>query len=532
MKRFFYVSVMLLFFCIPITAFESESELVSAGHWVYRAIPLLALESGETTLAVNAPASVAELIGYVGSIRYENLSANGRLIYRKVMEYLRGTLPLLYTGIATVDIKPALSLSTRYIGDTTARYPFESLTDFNSVKPVLSVPLDLGFSPYVTAFSDFSVSEGYWASTLGSLATNVPTKAQSFDINVPSTAYVSAGNSFFSAVIGRGRFQTGNTLSGSLVLSDTTDRLNYTSLVFFTPDLRLSMTPIELAPDRYAYFHSLSFRPMRFLSLSFSEAALVHSTFDPRYCNPLMIFHSYAGWRDDYGQTGDESPVGTQLGLSVEIVPFGGFKFYGQFVMNQFQTAYELDNYSSATGIPNSLGGLAGLEYVRQFRDGYLDSRLEGVYTNPWLYILDNHAISYYQTRRELVAPDGYASRDIQSWLGSPYGPDTIAVNLSCEYLVPLDRTFGLAYRYLLKGEKGDEFFASSNGSYFPDSSEEAQKQTPTGESSTQHTFSVFGSCFCTDTLEAEGKLGYSLFLGTRDAHTFFASCSLTLHLR
>ena len=532
MKRFFFASILLLFFYIPLACFESESELVSAGHWVYRAIPLLALDSGETTLAVNAPASVAELIVYVGSIRYGLLSANGRLIYRKVMEYLRGTIPLIYTGIATVDARPTLSLSARYIGDTSARYGFESLQDFNSVKPVVSVPLEFGFSPYVTAFSDFSISEGYWASTLGSFSTNVPSKTQSFDLGNPSTAYLSAGNSFFTAVIGRGQFETGDTLSGSMILSDTTDQLNYTSLVFFYSRSQTVDDACRARSDRYAYFHSLSFRPARFLSLSFSEAALVHSALDIRYCNPLMIFHSYAGWRDDYGQTGEESPVGTQLGLSVELVPFGGFKMYGQFVMNQFQTSYELDNYETAKGTPNSFGGLAGLEYVRQFRDGYLDTRLEGVYTNPWLYILDNHAISYYQTRRELVAPEGYPSKEIQSWLGSPYGPDTIAANLSCEYLVPLERSFGISYRYLRKGEKGDEFFATTDGSYYPHSSDEAQKQTPTGNSSTQHTFSFFGSSFCTPALEADGKLGYSLFLGARNAHTYFASCSLTLHLR
>jgi hypothetical protein len=317
-----------------------------------------------------------------------------------------------------------------------------------------------------------------------------------------------------------------------MILSETADRLDYTSLVLFTPDIRLSMTPIELAPDRYAYYHTLSIRPARFLSLIFSEAALVHSTLDLRYCNPVMVFHSYAGWRDNYGGPDDESPVGTQLGLSAEIVPFGGFKLYGQFVMNQFQTSYEVDNYSTATGIPNSLGGLAGVEYVRQFRDGYLDSRLEGVYSNPWLYILDNHAVSYYQTRRELVAPEGYPSREVQSWLGSPYGPDTIAANFSCEYLVPLERSIGFSYRFLCKGDNGEKFLAAADDSYYPKSAEEAQRQTPTGELSTQHTVSLFGSCFCTTALETEGKLGYSIFMGTRNAYSCFASCSLTVHIR
>ena len=126
----------------------------------------------------------------------------------------------------------------------------------------------------------------------------------------------------------------------------------------------------------------------------------------------------------------------------------------------------------------------------------------------------------------------GIHRKKFKAGLEARTGPDTIAANLSCEYLVPLEHSFGIAYRFLRKGDKGDEFLASANESYYPDSSEDAQKQTPTGVSSTQHTFSVISSCFFTPALEADGKLGYSLFLSTRNAYTYFASCSLTLHLR
>ena len=45
--------------------------------------------------------------------------------------------------------------------------------------------------------------------------------------------------------------------------------------------------------------------------------------------------------------------------------------------MNQFQTPYEIDNFSDSKAIPNSLGGLAGIELVRPYKKGYLTGTFE-----------------------------------------------------------------------------------------------------------------------------------------------------------
>jgi hypothetical protein len=531
-------SLLAIFFfsvAIPwgVLSYTPVSELIPSGHWVYDAISLVALDSGVTTLAVNAPISCAEFRTHLLDIDYERLSGSGKALYNKVLRWLDDRSPLMTSGFATADVKPELSLSGKYVQNEDARFSFDRQLDYNETAPLISLPLLLGFSPYVSAFADFSVGEGYWASTLDSSSTNIPSSASSFDLNVPSTAYVSTGNSFFTAALGRGQLNIGESLSGSMILSDTSDRLNYGSLSLFSPSLRLYIMPIELDTDRYAYYHGVSFRPIKSLSITFSESSLVNSTLDLRYLNPAMVFHSYAGWRDSYGDDDDSSNVGSELGLLVDFVPVRGVRLYGQFVMNQFQTEYELKTYSSsASVIPNSLGGLAGVEYLQSLDSGFLKISLEGVYTNPWLYILENHAISYYASRKELVAPSGYSSEEIETWLGSPYGPDTLACTLSCEYFALPSWSLGVSYRYLLRGENGDSFLSNLTDTYYPSTVEEADESTPTGDAKYQHTFTLFASRYLTESLEVSGKLGYILLIDDQFENSIISSCSLTWNIR
>lgn len=467
MRTFITVCVALALLTVsapPCRAESSTSGLIPYGHWVYDAMSYLAVETGETTLAVNSPSSYGELRVYFSAIKHERLSTQGASLYDKVGRFLQGSTPLYASGNAgsstggnvTVDVRPVISVSGILRQNDDAQFSFESLERFNETKPFVSIPVSIGFTPYVTAFADFTLKKNYWTTTLDATSTNVPLGTDSFDANMPSSAYITAGNGFMSATIGRGALNQGRTVFGSMSLSPSCDRLDYASLVLFSPKLRVSITPVELAPDRYAYFHDVSFRPFPFLSLSVSEAAMVHSTLDLRYLNPAMIFHNYAGWRDDYGQEVDESPVGTQFTLSADLVPIRGLRLYGQFALNQFQTSFELSKYEdSAEAIPNALGGLAGAEYIRGFRDGFLVATAEGIWTNPWLYTLSNPDISFIWSRRELVAPSGYTKQDVTGYLGTPYGPDTLAGIIAVAYDVPLTGKISFRYRATRKGGEG-----------------------------------------------------------------------------
>ncbi len=534
MKRTLSLFVLLMLFFMPSSFAEIRgAELIPADSWIYDALRYLSVDTGQTTLAVNSPASVNEFRIYLGAIPYESLGVQGQNLYRKIQDSLGSTEPLWTSGLASLDFNPVVSVTGRSTLDENAYFGFESIENYNETAPLLSVPLRLGFTPFVSAFADFSLGEGYWASLINGNYSNIPVSADDIDLNVPSRAYLSCGTDFFTAVVGRGSPQISRTLNDSMILSGTQDRTNYSSFVFFSPAIRLSITPVELANDRWVYFHDLTIRPLPNLTLCFSEAASVNSTIDVRYLNPAMIFHSYAGWRDDYGQADGYSPVGTQFALSADFVPAPGYRIYGQFVMNQFQTSYELETYSSTAGaIPNSLGGLAGIEAIRPFRNGYLTGSIEGVYSNPWLYMLSNHDISFYWYRRELMAPSGYASKKIEGWLGSPYGPDTIACLARAVYDVPQSHTMGFEYRFIYKGDNETDFLESSADDYYPDTLTEAARGNPTGTHRTQNSLSLFGMVRIDSHLVIDGKLGYSLMDDGQLTPSVNARCSMTWSLR
>ncbi len=344
MRRFFAIPVLILSLCgvlsAEVPAKASLAEVIPSRHWLYDALAVLSLETGRATLAVNAPASKAELGVYLDAVPFERLSAAGQTLYRKAALFLGSSDALWQTGEASLDFSPRLSFTARYRPSGDGGLSSDILERFNDTDPLLSLPLTIGFSPFVSVFSDFSVGEGYWVSTVKDNYTNVPSTADSFDLNVPAQAHVAAGNGFFTAVLGRGALNSGRTISGSMLLSDTADRLDYASLVFFSHGIRISLTPVELAPDKFVYYHDISVQPFSFLTLRFAEAATVNSALDLRYLNPAMIYHSYAGWKDDYGEDEGVDPVGTQFSFSADLVPVKGLRLYGQFVMNQFQTAY------------------------------------------------------------------------------------------------------------------------------------------------------------------------------------------------
>jgi hypothetical protein len=547
MKRFFALSVLLVAFLgvavaeTPATGVSTASEtgaaLVLADSWVYDAIDYLFAESGEASMALNAPSSVNELRLYLDGIPYDALSVPGKALYRKLSDALGPREKFVKSGLFGFDVRPELSLSASARQDAAAYFDFDMTANFNERAPLLSIPFELDFSKYVTAYTDLTLGEGYWASTIDGNYTSIPNESSYIDINIPKTAYLAMGTSFASAVIGRGRLSIGRTLSGSMILSDTADRLDYASLSLFAPGFRFAMTPVELAPDRFAYFHALTMRPLKFLSITLSEGATVNSTLDLRYLNPLMVFHSYAGWRDlSYTAKDSPSPVGTQFAAEIDLVPLRGFRLYGQFVMNQFQTEYELETAGdAAAAIPNSLGGTAGIEYTHPLFDGYLKGTVEGVYTNPWLYIQDNTAISWYSSRYELVAPGNYPFTRVNNWLGSPYGPDTIACLAQLKYDVPRAYSLTLGYRFICKGTNGENFFAAAPSSgttvYYTDTLEKLRYTTPSGQARYQHRVYVKATWNVYEWLELGGNVGYAVMTGSATGASAEAGLSATFRL-
>jgi hypothetical protein len=139
-----------------------------------------------------------------------------------------------------------------------------------------------------------------------------------------------------------------------------------------------------------------------------------------------MLFHSFFSWKDydTWGTNGDLN--GSLFSLDVEWAIMPSLALYGQLVMNEFSTPYELERWPESQA-PNGLGYLAGLEYTHTFDHWGTLFYGEFVYTDPYLYVLSSPFGSFYWMRR---LSDLTSKARRYTWIGHPEGRDSLLFSL------------------------------------------------------------------------------------------------------
>ena len=506
-------------------------------HWIYDAMHILSVESRQATLADRQPLSKGELFEYFSSFENASIPQASEPLHSLMQEYFSGHPFLVSKKYFSFDINGVFSLQGQYVHGRENEVRLDRFLRYNRTPAVISVPMQVMFTPYINLFTDLSIKKNYQAAGLSYPYTNLPLEASAVDAGFPHQANITIGGRYGVFTIGRGRLNIGRSLAGSMLLADAVDRLDYMSAAVFYKNLRLSLTVTELEPTRFVFSHEAAFRPLNWISVRLYEGVVVNAPFDPKYLNPLMIFHNYFGWRDDtFNGKPTASSVGCQLGIGVDIVPVRGLRIYGQYGQNQFQTSYELNNFPEARNIPNSLGGLAGIEYIHPFSFGHLSVTGEFLYANPWMYIMENKHISLYHRRRDPVAPAGKTDEYIMMWLANPYGPDTMGVFLQIALTQPKKYGAKLRYRFLVKGENEEKFFEHPNNDvYYPPSKTYnplARAKTPSANPSYFHTLSLEGSYTVIKNLEMNGGLNWTIVTGKRQGHAVDIYTGVTYTIR
>lgn len=504
---------------------------VENNHWIYEAMHILSVESRQTTLADRQPMSRGELSRYFRGIKTEKVPEASSTLYGTVQDYFSDNPFLVNKKYLRFDVNGIFALQSQYVYHPENEVRIDDFIRYNRTPAAVSVPIQIMFTSYVNFFGDITVKKNYWASKLSYPYLNIPLTAAAFDMSFPIRAGLSIGTSFCNFTIGRGALNIGRSLSGSMLLADTADRVDYMSASFFYKKVRLALTVMELEPTRFVFSHEAAFRPIDWLTVRLYEGTVLNAPFDPRYLNPMMIFHNYFGWDDTYfGQSmagsGGQARVGSQLGVNVDLVPVRGLRLYGQYGQNQFQTAFERNNFSDAKNIPNSLGGLCGIEYIHPFTIGHFSVTGEFFYANPWMYIMENKFISLYHRRRDPVTLPGKSGDGIMTWLANPYGPDTLGGIVQFSLTEPKKYRAQFRYRFLAKGENEEKFFdpAQETGTniYYPPSDRYdpiTDAKTPSGYPTYFHTFSIEGTYTVLRNLELNGGMHWTIAHGKKGGH-------------
>jgi hypothetical protein len=445
--------VFVMFCCLgsAVAAPRGKQELVPSGHWVYDALTAVSLENGIRNFADCAPLTIAELQTYFDEIDYEKLSPAGKNQWSRIRDYFREQNWSFDSGILSLGIEPSFNPESYYKTNDDIDWVY----DRYERKAFLSVPAALSAGNWLTLGCDLHLGQNKGEMLHDDDYFNLPLDTQQLDVNFPSAAYFSTGYQFSdtsgaSFQLGMGAQSVGRTATGSIIVSDYMTGASYGQFSLYSPNLKYVFTATQLNVDKYMYMHRLDFRFFRKkLTFSVMEATLTKASMELRYLNPFTIYHGMAPWRD-YGS--DDSGDGEYMCFKVDWTPSRYFRLYGLFAQDQFQTPYETENYGDSL-TPNAMGGQLGIESFVPSEDGYVHFCLEGYYAQPYLYIKQSPEWSFMRTYTDNVGDNAI----FYEWVGSPFGPDTIAGQLTLGYEKPGRWAVNATYLFMAQGEYAEK---------------------------------------------------------------------------
>ena len=507
---------------------------------IYDAIYFLTITNGEVLLSNKKPQSQAQLSNALKNLDVEQLDLLSLQTYYTVAQTLYGNY-LFHTNYLKFDVDLSLALQFKALYKSENAPRIDSFTTYNSTPSPISIAFNILITNYCFFYVDVPLQKNFAATKVSHTYINMPFFQRDLDYHFPTRAGMSFGGSFFNISIARGPFNVGRSLSGSMLIADTADRLDYFNASVFLKNFSMDINIIQLQHSRFVFMHELSFRIFKKLAITFHEGLLVNSYFDPRYLNPFMIMHNHAPWHDPWQReskmnSSDDVYTSCQLGITLDAVPVKNLRLYGQFAMNQAQTPSELK--SGYNYIPNGMGGVFGAEWVQPLHIGYLIATLEGLYTVPWFYIGKNKWVSFTHYRKENVhSLKSYNDSKIDIWLANPYGPDTAAFFARLGFVELNKWEVSFLYRFVAKGENEEHFFDPSKeiapNVYYTFSdvthvkhSDWALWKTPSGNPTYFNTLKASFFYNIINNFSLRGELAWTIATGKRRGHALDASIS------
>lgn len=534
-----------------------HERIIPAGHWAYRAVNDIFTESGQTALMQSAPLSVAEMQTYLNEIEYESLSQYGKSQFNRLQEYFNGEKKIVSSSVISMGgnvlISPEIYARSNDNIDWSHSYYYKNR--------FITFPVFMSVTDYVHIEADLFVGRNYWAihnkkswsapnAAGGAWSTSWSDGRNSFfnlnlpfhfdsdfldaiEFDWPRNAYMSIGapiqgKHFFNFTLGRGAMSIGQTQTGSILISDNFESDAYAKLSLFSPNIKYTLNVSQTDTNKYLYLHKFDFRLFKKVQVSFIEGTYVNGPFEFRYLNPFMVIHSFSNWNRGLDE------VCAYMGFAVDYVPIKNLRIYGLYAQNEIRGAVEKGD----TTQPNGIGFQLGIETAVPANTGAWKAGIEGVYTMPWLYIkpTPNSSLVTFKHNEHANKPRNDRGEvkdrgDVASWIGTPFGPDSIAGSVKFGYEVPEKWSAFISYLFLAQGENAfaDILFYNRDGSrrnggenssdaYYPsdlsDKSEGVRKAdmpAPSGTPQFTNRITVEGSYCFNKHFSLAGKISYAI---------------------
>jgi len=436
-----FIFFFALFFCVltfgGLFALPPQ-KIIQSGDWAYDALAILSREQGRVFFA-DSRITVLEMERYLAEINPDSLSRSGLAIYDKLDAYLKSDPGVGFQSDA-LSMGVDLIFRPELYYKTNENVPW--IYDYHSRNPMILAPFGFSLGPWITAQMDLNLGENEYAALLHDNYENIPLDpVAQFDLHFPKRAYVSAGlpvgdASGINLAIGIGDNFFGSTHTGSIIVSEYLERTVYAQASIYSPVFKYTAQVLQYGVNKYHYMHYLQARPHRTFSFSLAEGVMVNAPLELRFLNPFTVFHSYESYKTyaDYNEDiegavvedpNGHSRIGSYLGVKLEWQPITYMRLYGLFVMDVLDLPIKKNQWGD--NFPNAVGFQAGTEFSVPASGGYWEFGLEGVYTNPYLYIMWDKGWSFYKEVPELDIMESMTGSPLSYWTGTPFGPDTIA---------------------------------------------------------------------------------------------------------
>jgi hypothetical protein len=151
-------------------------------------------------------------------------------------------------------------------------------------------------------------------------------------------------------------------------------------------------------------------------------------TFDPQVLSPTIALHNL------YRASHQNSVFVFELDGS----PVNGLNVYAQVILDDAASPAETAPGSDARSSPGEMGYMLGARTAFPLAGGMFQASLEGVYTDPFLYLRARDTSIAQEAGVSginfVVANKGYGSRYAEQFMGYRWGGDAIVVNLNAVY--------------------------------------------------------------------------------------------------
>jgi hypothetical protein len=426
--------------------------MILTGDPVLDDLRYLSVESGNSIISFIPPFAPHEIQTFLNSLDASLLSPSALQAYYRVEKRLNPEATINISGdLFTFFININSTLETRLRFNTDIPwYPQNT-----KAPSFVSLPLRFFFSEYVTLYLEpMYAMDPQDYKKLDYFGDNIPIGTDYVcDLNIPLRAFLAVGGPFWNFQIGRDRLSYGTGQNGNLAIMDNPDYHDFMRLSLFSKYFKysflISHLPLVLSDDiipsdkkfekddylkkttqRYLYLHRIDISLFNKVSLGIMEGALVgNSSLELRFLNPMGVYHSFFSWwnYDEWVNEKYDSMVGSLLSAEINWNILDSFAFYGQFIMNDFATDYEL-SISPEGQPPNALGYMAGLRYTHSINSWGSSYHVEFFYTDPYLHIVGSPFASYIHMRYLAWAPDRY----YYNYIGYPR--DTIAIYAGADF--------------------------------------------------------------------------------------------------